>query len=160
MLIWRQKTRLSDVLCDGLGGAISGFVTAATGKSTLGTFLGTLVAEVVRYFVQEKPFSSGASFLNIVINLFVCLIMASIAAAASFVAGKLIDKITKKHFSSKQIQQYFKQTKKLSSALGIGAGGKTARRMWYMDSGITTAVSQGINSMIDLVKMLVKGMVG
>lgn len=78
--------------------------------------------------------------------------MAGIAAIASVLAGKLVDKITKKSFSSKQIKQYFKQTKKLNSALGIGSGGKTARRMWYMDCGITTALSTGLNKVVDFIK--------
>ena len=96
MILFKQRAKLSDVLCDGLAGAVGGLITAATGNSTLGTFLGTFVGEVVRYFVQERPFSSGTSFLTILINIFVCLIMAAIAALASFIAGKLVNKITKK----------------------------------------------------------------
>ena len=152
MILFKQRSKLSDVLCDGLSGAIGGLITAATGNSTLGTFLGTFIGEVVRYFIQKKPFSSGTSFLNILINIFICLVMAVIAALASFASGKLVNKITKKSFSSKQIRQYLKQTKKISSALGIGANGKTARRMWYMDCGITTAISTGLNTMVDFIK--------
>ena len=156
MILFKQRAKLSDVLCDGLAGAVGGLITAATGNSTLGTFLGTFVGEVVRYFVQERPFSSGTSFLTILINIFVCLIMAAIAALASFIAGKLVNKITKKKFSSKQIKQYLKQTKKLKSALGIGTNGKTARRMWYMDCGITTALANGLNTVVDFIKEFLK----
>ena len=156
MILFKQRAKLSDVLCDGLAGAVGGFITAATGNSTLGTFWGTFVGEVVRYFVQERPFSSGTSFLTILINIFICLIMAGIAALASFIAGKLVNKITKKKFSSKQIKQYLKQTKKLKSALGIGTNGKTARRMWYMDCGITTALANGLNTVVEFIKEFLK----
>ena len=156
MILFKQKAKLSDILCDGLAGAVGGLITAATGNSTLGTFLGTFVGEVVRYFVQERPFSSGTSFLTILINIFVCLIMAGIAALASFIAGKLVNKITKKKFSPKQIKQYLKQTKKLKSALGIGTNGKTARRMWYMDCGITTALANGLNTVVEFIKEFLK----
>lgn len=69
---------------------------------------------------------------------------------------KARNKITKKKFSSKQIKQYLKQTKKLKSALGIGTSGKTARRMWYMDCGITTALSNGLNPVVDFIKEFLK----
>ena len=54
MILFKQRSKLSDVLCDGLSGAIGGLITAATGNSTLGTFLGTFIGEVVRYFIQKN----------------------------------------------------------------------------------------------------------
>ena len=72
------------------------------------------------------------------------------------IVGGLVGKITKKNFSSNQIRQYLKQTKKISSALGIGSGGKTARRMWYMDSGITTSISTAFNELKELFSPMIK----
>ena len=54
MILFKQRSKLSDVLRDGLSGAIGGLITAATGNSTLGTFLGTFIGEVVRYFIQKN----------------------------------------------------------------------------------------------------------
>ena len=35
MILFKQRAKLSDVLCDGLAGAVGGLITAATGNSTL-----------------------------------------------------------------------------------------------------------------------------
>ena len=55
-----------------------------------------------------------------------------------FSKTKIINKISTKSFSSKQLKNYFKNTKYLKSAFGIGSGGKIGRRMWFYDAGITT----------------------
>ncbi len=129
-----------DYLCDAVGGAISGLITALTGNSTLSSFIGTFSSEMLR-FILNYDFSK-ANTVSIIKELISVFVKAFIAALASIIAGKILGKLSKKNFSSKQIKNFFKNTKKISSALGIGKNGKTARRIWIIDSGISTLLNE------------------
>lgn len=70
------------------------------------------------------------------------VLKATLAGISSAIVGRLVKTITGKGFSTRQIKNYFKNTKYLKSAFGLGSGGKTARRMWFLDSGITTVLGK------------------
>ena len=131
-------SKISDYLCDAIIGGLSGLVTSLTGSSTLGTLIGTFIGEMARFLMCYAPKFKLSNFSEIVKGFITVIINTVVATISSIIAGKIINKISTKSFSSKQIKNYFKNTKYLKSAFGIGNGGKTGRRMWFYDAGITT----------------------
>ena len=133
-----KMSKISDYLCDAIIGGLSGLVTSLTGSSTLGTLIGTFIGEMARFLMCYAPKFKLSNFSEIVKGFITVIINTAVATISSIIAGKIINKISTKSFSSKQIKNYFKNTKYLKSAFGIGNGGKTGRRMWFYDAGITT----------------------
>ncbi len=133
-----KMSKISDYLCDAIIGGLSGLVTSLTGSSTLGTLIGTFIGEMARFLMCYAPKFKLSNFSEIVKGFITVIINTVVATISSIIAGKIINKISTKSFSSKQIKNYFKNTKYLKSAFGIGNGGKTGRRMWFYDAGITT----------------------
>ena len=135
-----KMSKISDYLCDALSGGICGLVTALTGNSALGSFLGTFIGEMVRFLISYAPKFRLSNFKDIVFGFVSVIIKSFVAALASMIASGIIKKVSGKSFSNNRIKNFFKNTKKLKSAFGIGSGGKTARRMWFYDMGITTVI--------------------
>ena len=133
-----KMSKIGDYLCDAITGVLSGLVTSLTGSSTLGTSIGTFVGEMARFLMDYAPKFKLNNYSEIIKGFLKVVINTVIATISSFIAGKIINKISTKSFSSKQIKNYFKNTKYLKSAFGIGSGGKIGRRMWFYDAGITT----------------------
>lgn len=137
-----RMSKISDYLCDAFSGGVSGLITSLTGSSTIGTFVGTFLGEMIRFLIDYGSKLKLGNFKEIVIELCKVVLKTAIATISSLIAGKLVQKLSGKSFSSKQIKTFFKNTKYLKSAFGIGSGGKTARRMWFADAGITTALNK------------------
>ncbi len=137
-----RMSKISDYLCDAFAGGVSGLITSLTGSSTIGTLVGTFLGEMIRFLIDYGPKLKLGNFKEIVIELCKVVLKTAIATISSLIAGKLVQKLSGKSFSSKQIKTFFKNTKYLKSAFGIGSGGKTARRMWFADAGITTALNK------------------
>lgn len=112
---------------------------AITPANIIGAAIGAVLGAVGGYFFMNyAPKFKLNNYSKIVAGFLQVVIKTAIATISSFIAGKIINKISAKSFSSKQIKNYFKNTKYLKSAFGIGSGGKTGRRMWFYDAGITT----------------------
>ena len=140
-----HMSRIADYLCDAICGAIAGLVTSLTGNSTLGTFIGTFVGEMTRFLINYAPKFRLSNFKDIIFKFIEVIFKALIATICSKLAEKFVTIITNKSFTPKQIRNFFKNTKYLKSAFGIGGGGNTARRMWFLDAGITTVLNSVFN---------------
>lgn len=143
-----RMLKISDYICDAVAGGTAGLITSLTGSSTLGTFFGTFLGEMIRFLIDYGPKLKLSNFKEIIPALLKVIITVGIATLSSIIAGKVVNKLSKNTFSSNQIKNYFKNTKYLKSAFGIGSGGKTARRMWFADAGITTILSSFVNGLI------------
>ena len=69
---------------------------------------------------------------------------------ASPLAGKIVSKLRRKSFTAAQTRNYFKNTKYLKSAFGIGKGGKTGSRVWFKETGLSTVFSNFLNTMFGI----------
>ena len=138
-------SKISDYICDAITGGIAGLVTSLTGSTTLGATIGTFVGEMTRFLIDCAPSFKLSNFKEIIIGFIEVIIKTAISAICSIVAKNLVNKMTNKTFSPKQIKNYFNNTKYLKSAFGIGNGGKTAIRIWFLDSGITTILLNVFN---------------
>ena len=144
-IIRGKMSKVYDYICDAMIGAISGLVTSLTGNSTLGSILGTFVGETARFLIKYGPTLKVSNFKTIIVEFLPVVAKAALAGISSAIAGRMVKFITNKSFSSAQIKTYFNNTKYLKSAFGIGSNGKTARRMWFLDSGITTLLNSIFN---------------
>lgn len=131
---------LIDYVSDAITGAVAGLVTSLTGSSTLGSVLGTLLGEIARYLLQNGPKLKTSNYKTIILDFIPIICKGVLAGISSAMAGKLIKTVSRKSFTPKQIRNYFKNTKYLKSAFGIGKGGKTGRNMWFYDAGLTTVL--------------------
>ena len=149
-IIRGRMSKISDYICDVICGAVAGLVTSLTGNSTLGSFLGTFLGETARFLINNGPQLKLWSFKTIFKEFVPVLLKSGFAMVSSIFSGKIIGKLSGNNFSSKQIKNYFNNTKYLKSAFGIGSGGKTGRRMWFADNGITTVFYQLLNALFGL----------
>ena len=139
-IIARRMSRISDYICDAAIGAISGLITSLTGSSTLGAVIGTFVGETIRFLINNGPALKKYSVKQVLIAFIPVVLKTILAGISDRIVGKLVSKITRKRFTVKQTRNYFKNTKYLKSAFGLGRGGKTGRRVWFREAGLTTVL--------------------
>ena len=146
----RRMSRISNYLCDAAIGAIAGLITSLTGNSTLGSIIGTFVGETIRFLINYGPTLKKSTVKQVLIAFIPVVVKTILAGISDRIAGKLISKITKKRFTTKQTRNYFRNTKYLKSAFGIGKNGKTGKRVWFREAGLTTILNNFMTKTIGI----------
>ena len=149
-LIRRRMSKISDYICDSVIGAVYGLLTALTGNSTFASVIATLIGEIARFLIQNGPTLSTRTCKELIIDFLNILLKVIIAGISDKLAGKIVSKLRKKSISPAQTRQYFKNTKYLKSAFGIGKGGVTGRRVWFSETGLCTVFANFLNDMLGI----------
>ena len=87
---------------------------------------------------------------DIILSFLTVLLKTFIAGFSDVLAGKIISKLRRKSFTPAQTRNYFKNTKYLKSAFGIGKGGKTGSRVWFKETGLSTVFANFLNNMFGI----------
>ena len=146
----KRMSRISDYICDAVIGALYGLITSLTGNSTLASIISTFVGETARFLIQNGPVLKTMTCRNIILNFLTILLKTFIAGFSDKLAGKIVSKLRRKSFTAAQTRNYFKNTKYLKSAFGIGKGGKTGARVWFKETGLSTVFSNFLNNALGL----------
>ena len=149
-IIRRRMSRISDYICDAIIGALYGLITSLTGNSTVASIFSTFVGEMARFLIQNGPKLKTMNCKDIILAFLSVILKTLIAGFSDKLAGKIVSKLRRKKFSSAQTRNYFKNTKYLKSAFGIGKGGKTGSRVWFKETGLSTVFSNFLNKMFGL----------
>ena len=149
-IIRRKMSGISDYICDAIIGALYGLITSLTGNSTVASIISTFVGEMARFLIQNGPKLKMMNCKTILLSFLSILLKTFIAGFSDKIAGKIVSKIRRKSFTSAQTRNYFKNTKSLKSAFGIGKGGKTGSRVWFKETGIATVFNSFLNRMFGI----------
>ena len=149
-IISRKMSKISDYICDAIIGALYGLITSLTGSSLAGSLISTFVGETARFLIQNGPKLKTMNCKDILLAFLSILLKTIIAGLSDQLAGKIVSKLRKKSFKSSQTKNYFKNTKSLKSAFGIGKGGKTGSRVWFKETGLSTVFANFLNKVIAL----------
>ena len=149
-IIRRKMSRISDYVCDAISGALYGLLTSLTGNSTLASIISTFTGEVARFLIQNGPKLKTMTCNDVILNFISIVLKTIISGISDKLAGKIISKLRKKSFSPAQTRNYFKNTKYLKSAFGIGNGGKTGSRVWFKETGLATVFVNFLNNILGI----------
>ena len=149
-IIRRKMSRISDYICDAIIGSIYGLLTSLTGNSTLASVVSTFLGEAARFLIQNGPTLNTLTCQDVLRNFITIVLKTIIAGISDKLAGKIVSKLRKKSITPSQTRQYFKNTKYLKSAFGIGKGGKTGLRVWFSETGLSTVFSNFLNKMLGI----------
>ena len=149
-IIRRKMSRISDYICDAIIGALYGLITSLTGNSTVASIISTFVGEMARFLIQNGPKLKTMTCKDVILSFLTILLKTFIAGFSDKLAGKIVSKLRGKSFTAAQTRNYFKNTKYLKSAFGIGKGGKTGSRVWFKETGLSTVLSNFLNTMFGI----------
>ena len=149
-IIRRKMSRISDYVCDAISGALYGLLTSLTGNSTLASIISTFTGEVARFLIQNGPKLKTMTCNDVILNFISIVLKTIISGISDKLAGKIISKLRKKSFSPAQTRNYFKNTKYLKSAFGIGNGGKTGSRVWFKETGLAAVFVNFLNNILGI----------
>lgn len=113
-------SKISDYVCDAIIGAVYGLLTSLTGNSTFASVVATFLGEATRFLIQNGPNFSTMTCKDMMRSFLTILLKTLIAGISDKLAGKIIAKLRRKSISPAQTRNYFKNTKYLKSAFGIG----------------------------------------
>ena len=143
-------SRISDYICDAIIGALYGLITSLTGNSTVASIISTFVGEMARFLIQNGPKLNTMTCKDVILGFLTILLKTFIAGFSDKLAGKIISKLRRKSFTAAQTRNYFKNTKYLKSAFGIGKGGKTGSRVWFKETGLSAVFVNFLNNMFGI----------
>ena len=149
-IIRRKMSRISDYICDAIIGALYGLITSLTSNSTVASIISTFVGEMARFLIQNGPKLKTMTCKDVILSFLTILLKTFIAGFSDKLAGKIVSKLRKKSFTPAQTRNYFKNTKYLKSAFGIGKGGKTGSRVWFKETGLSTVFANFLNNMFGI----------
>ena len=149
-IICRKMSRISDYICDAIIGALYGLITSLTGNSTVASVISTFVGEMARFLIQNGPKLNTMTCKDVILGFLTILLKTFIAGFSDKLAGKIISKLRRKSFTAAQTRNYFKNTKYLKSAFGIGKGGKTGSRVWFKETGLSAVFVNFLNNMFGI----------